>query len=782
MLNKHLLLSAIAAVTALLLVSTYPSADASERTTTFDIGNVIVLGQSQNEARRNPTILDRWRQGWNRFLDDGSESSTNPRPAPVIQPVVPTTPPKPPTADEIRQSQNSSATNQGQRTNNAANTPQQRTDTASRNVTETRESDNRATENESVVEKMRRMREGVFPDQAALLQAAQTSRQMSDARAADTSIMFPFEIANNPRDFAGNIGSFTDLPDFTTQTPANPDPAQQHTFSQTNLAQTDTIAAVPNHAATSRAVPNQSVDPSAYSPISVQQPAQQPLQQPAQQETAALNVEPQPQNEGTRQLIVSTSPRLKLAIEKPESVVVGQEIVYQIRVANIGDAPAEGVVINAEIPSWLVIRHKDANDGGLVENRRGDGSGTTDLVWRINRITPDVTNILVLGLVPQQHREIAFPIRYDFERPAIVPIVAVREPRLEMELLGADEVGWNELVNYKLLVRNVGNGNADNIRLDLLQTSAGESFCEFPEPLRPGEQHELDIKVQAGREREHIDIAVVATGAHDVRAEVKRRLRVLRPRLEMTVQTLPLHFVENPAEFTIRVRNVGTADAENVTIRADLPLGVEYKSSSDNGMFAIQQQQNIVEWRGKTIPKGEIQTYTLVCEPRREGNNRISVEAHDSGGNVLVAGNGTFKAEAIVDLDLTVNAPKGPIELGQEVEYEIQVTNTGTKSAEDVEILIMFGHQFEPRATRGDSKAGVTEDGQVVFEKIPSVLPRQSVKVNVIVEATSIGTVPIRAEVIRFDSSGVPVSLQKGLSAHIFSRTASAVQTDEFFR
>ena len=287
-------------------------------------------------------------------------------------------------------------------------------------------------------------------------------------------------------------------------------------------------------------------------------------------------------------------------------------------------------------------------------------------------------------------------------------------------------------------------------------------------PLSPGERQEIPIEVRAGRDQEQIDIAVLATGAHELKSEVRRRIRVLRPKLDMEVQTSPLHFVGEPAEMFIRVVNSGNADAENVTIRAELPLGAQYGASSEGGLFVQHQQQNVVEWRGRSIGRGEVQTLSLISVPRREGECRVSVEASEANGSPLATGYGTFMAEAIVELDLVVHRPGGPIELGQEVKYTIEVTNTGTKAAENVEISMMFGDQLEPRAVTGrDASYG---DGQVFFDKIPAILPKQSATLIVHVEAKSVGTAQIRAEVIRTDASGSSIRLDQSLSSHVFSR------------
>jgi len=759
MLHKTVLLPVIAAaVSVLLFVGTSSFAADDEKEFTLDMSSVLARGQKPGDQRKNPTFLDRVK----RIFQDDTNSSQQ-KSNQMVAPPVTVQPPKPVTAADI-QAANVTPNQMDLRvpTNTGTSTSQPRAGTAIstsiRNTLDDLGNDNET----STLERMRMMR-GTVLSNPDLNRAATASRQAANVQ---TFVPFPpLENASNPKDFADSFREFSEPP-AGSRTPTSLEGNTASVPSGTALSGTlDHRQMMPR---SDQAVSNPTIDPFAA-------PSPQ-----AAQRTASTEAEQRRVQSGKR--IVSASPRLEFDIEQPDSVVVNQEITQRIRVANIGDAPAPGVVINIEIPSWIDIRHMDASNGNVVLQSRDDGSGITDLEWKIDLMSQGVTEMLVLRSVPQLHRPIEFPIRYDFHRPAIIATVEIREPKLEMELVGNDEMRWNDIAVYTLFVRNVGNGDAEQIRLELLQTSSEAKACDFPEPLRPGEEQEMSIQVQARGEQEHIDIAVLATGSHNLRGEIKRRIQVLRPKLDMSIQTDPLHFVDNSAEVSIRVRNVGTADAENVVIKAELPLGARYVSSTEGGISKIQQQQNIVEWRGRPIARNEVQTFTLVCVPQREGECRVSVEASESSsGMILATGHGTFVAEALVELDLAVTAPKGPIELGREVEYEVHVTNTGTKSAENVEIAMTFGPQLEPTGVSG-GEAYSTDDGQVFFEKIPVILPKQSVAVKVAVKAEGVGTAQIRAEVARTDANRTPVRLEKGLSAYVYSRQKQAAAPEPTIR
>ena len=788
MLNRTLLFSVITvAVSALLFFGTSSFVIAAEKGVFFHLDNTLILGQGPGDSRRGPTLADQFRRTINRIFQDDSppdhsnQHSQRQTTQGNVPPAVPVQPPRPLTTAETQQAIDAGGPTQQRGVAGIANAPSQRVGSmfpGNRDIT------NEGGEDELTIQaRMHKMRDTIFSS-GDVERAAHETRQVRRATPSTPASLTPAPIfrdaGNNRSNSTGDLRGLASIPAASNNSAALPamTPAVTETVPEIFVPIHITNPLVGSHnnqIAPAQTLPNQ---------VGSSFPTQQPIQQPVQ---PFATIEPQ-RRESSKQLVVTASPQLTFEIEQPPSAVVGQEIVCRVRATNAGNVPAERVVLNVEIPPWIEIRHTDTDNGNCVLLPRNDGSRVVDVEWRVNRINQGETNLLALWMVPQLSRAIELPIQYHFHRQPIAVKVEIQEPKLVMELIGPDEVRWNDPTTYTLVVRNIGTGSAEKLRFELSQTSAENAATSMEEPLLPGEGQEIPIQVKAGREQEQIDIAVVATGAHNLKNEVKRRIRVLRPKLEMSVQTSPIHFVDEPAEMVIRVVNNGNADADNVTIRAELPLGAAHVTSSEGGLFVQQQQQNIVEWRGRSVGKGEIQTFSLVCTPRREGECRISAAASEVNGSLLAAGHGTFTAEAIVELDLNVHRPKGSIELGQETTYTIEVTNLGTKAAEEVEISMMFGEQLEPIAVSG-LEAYYTTNGQVFFEKIPAILPKQCVTLKVSVEAKGIGTAQIKAEVVRIDANGTSVRLEQGVSAHIFSRkpqrgAAVAEQTahNEVFR
>ena len=432
-------------------------------------------------------------------------------------------------------------------------------------------------------------------------------------------------------------------------------------------------------------------------------------------------------------------PLIELEIVGSPKAIVGQETTYRIQVINRGGAPAEQVVLTVEIPNWIDVMQTDISAGTTSIIPRPN-SDIRDFVWKIAKVDAKAEEQINLHLIPRQRETVDLKIRYDFHKPLAFATIAVQEPVLAMELQGPSEVLWGSKVNYKLLVRNTGNGDAENVKLELLQAGSDVRSCELP-LLRAGEEQLIDVDVWTGKQ-DHVDINILATGPYDLSAKAVKRITVMRPELSIEVDSPEMLFVGNPAEYSVRVRNVGGATAKNVELAASIPLGAKHVSNTAGGRLTPQNQ---VLWSVDTIPSGGEFVATIVCEMKREGACRLEVAANDKNG-LLASGSGSVNVEAIADLKMQLESPQGPVEVGQEAIFLIHITNRGTKTAEDVEVVAAFARGLEPHAIEGAN--GTMLDGRVAFDKIPAISAGQTVTLKVKGRADRPGNLRTRAEVI----------------------------------
>lgn len=438
------------------------------------------------------------------------------------------------------------------------------------------------------------------------------------------------------------------------------------------------------------------------------------------------------------------SPLLEVEPIGPQRVIVGQESPYRIRLFNRGGAGAEQVVLSVDLPAWVEIQPPEVSAGSTSVTNGKTAADMKTFVWKIDRVEPKSEEQLVLHLLPKERKSFNLKLHYDFKRPSAIAPIEVQEPKLEMALDGPNEVLWGTEEVYKLRIHNTGNGDAEDVKLTLMPgTTAeqGNAATYTIDRLKAGEERVLEVKAWA-RQNDYLDINVVANGAYDLQSKATRRVNVLRASLDVVVDSPEMLFVGNNAEYTVRVRNIGTAPAHNIEIVATIPLGARYVSNSGSGRAT---PQNEVFWTADTIPVGGEFTATVLCELKRQGQTKLEVSASDKSG-LTAAGQGSTYVESIADLKMKIDNPQGPIEVGSDSVYTITLTNTGTKEAEGIELNAAFAIGIEPIGVEG--LGGEMANGQVLFDRIPSISPGQTITVKVKARADQPGNHKIRAEML----------------------------------
>jgi hypothetical protein len=126
------------------------------------------------------------------------------------------------------------------------------------------------------------------------------------------------------------------------------------------------------------------------------------------------------------------------------------------------------------------------------------------------------------------------------------------------------------------------------------------------------------------------------------------------------------------------------------------------------------------------------------------GTNSLQLAATANGGLEHSAAT-TTQVEALADLKLEVIDPRGPVPVGQETTYDVKVRNRGTKSAEEVEVLVFFSTGVEPLTAEGGRH--FIGKGQVEFAPIGVIPAGGEVTLKVKARAEMGGNHVFRAEV-----------------------------------
>ena len=481
-------------------------------------------------------------------------------------------------------------------------------------------------------------------------------------------------------------------------------------------------------------VPTVAKTPSSSSSMTIGRPTRAPLVHTTEPSG------PMAPASGDRVLFSRQSPVLGLETIGPRRIIVGKESVYEITLRNTGPVAAEQTAVLIDLPVWADVRGAEASTGSTSSSPVMDG--TRQFRWQIGRLDAAAEERLMLRIVPLESRPFELAMRWDYKPAASQTLIEVQEPKLELALQGPREVLYGEKEMFRLEIANTGTGEAADVKIVLQPLGAGDNLPASHNigTLQAGDKKVIEVELTA-RQVGNLLIKIDATG-DGVEAHLAQRILVLRSALELSVEVPPMQFVGSQATYRVRLRNPGTAPAKNVVVTVSIPLGTKYVSCGQNGLAGPAERS--VTWTHEELPPGDETSFLLTCQMEAAGPKRLEV-ASTAASDVTASGEGTVLGEAMADLMLTVDDPAGPVLVGTDAFYELEVRNRGTKSAEDVEIVAYFSQGVEPlKVEGGQCRIG---PGQVVFDNITSLAAGQKIVFKIKARADISGNHVFRVEV-----------------------------------
>jgi uncharacterized repeat protein (TIGR01451 family) len=488
--------------------------------------------------------------------------------------------------------------------------------------------------------------------------------------------------------------------------------------------------------------------------------AQAPIQTPVTIQTPTIA---QQTEEPSEQVLVQHDvPVLSVETLGPSRILVGTESTYEVCVSNASSTSADQVVVSIGLPAWAEVAGSSATAGsasaGLVTGE------VREYQWRIDRLNSRSREELSLRIIPREPRSIDLQVQLDYKKAAARTMIEVQEPRVEMALEGPSEVLWGQNYAYRLKVSNTGTGDATNLRL-VLSPLGGDSTrnAEAMLPLlRAGEEKVMELSLTAVKDHQ-VAIEVSADADNGVHTELSRQISVLRADLDIEIGAPEFLFVGNEAEYSIQVRNTGTATADELTVTATLPSNVRYVSCVGNGRYDESSRQ--VLWSLESLPQGTERTLTLLCEMIGEGNAQVAATAA-AATELSTDALASVQVQAMADLALSIEDPSGPVAVGDPAEYRLTIRNRGTKRAEDVRVVVSLDEGVSPIEISG-ARYGLGS-GQIVFDSFPAIEAGGETVLTVRAESTTPGNHPFRVEV----TAAMGVRLSSEESTYFYGSSA----------
>ncbi len=496
-------------------------------------------------------------------------------------------------------------------------------------------------------------------------------------------------------------------------------------------------------------------------PTAPEQPAGPPSarRQPAKTRGASA------QNaEGSQIKLESHQPNIHVQITGPAALTVGKSSKFVVHVVNDGAATVEDVEVRLPLPTWVKISGAEATGGEA--QLQADGAGTPKLVWSLPSIKAKSHDELHLQLTAAEGQPFDLHVDWTCRPAAAHARVTVRQPQLELTLTGPSDLLFGEDKIFMLHASNPGSGDASGVVV-MVATGGNQPKEVEIGNIPAGEQVEIPVQVVANQVGE-LKLTASARGDGGLKAETATKILIRRAQLAVVVEAPELKFAGTEATYQVTVTNNGNAAAEDVQVSMAIPAGARYVS----GISGATVAKGNLSWKVGPIAANGQKQFEIHCQLLVEGTNRVAVQATGKAG-LSASGDAVTEVEAVSELKLIVNDPSGPAPTGQEVAYEVQVMNRGSRAAKNVKILMQFGDGLEPTALAGGQ--GKLVPGQVVCEPLPELAAGEQVTLKVKAKAGKTGTHRYRVEVTSGEEEARLVS--EGTSRFFDSKSGAAART-----
>jgi uncharacterized repeat protein (TIGR01451 family) len=445
-------------------------------------------------------------------------------------------------------------------------------------------------------------------------------------------------------------------------------------------------------------------------------------------------------------LASNQTPILNADIRGPKQILIGREAIYKVHLQNQSEVPAEGIVATVKIPAGADVVNATATQGMVQQSQDNQSKG--QMQWQIARLDRRAGETLEVRIIPRENRPLELGVTWTVAPVGSRAVVEVQEPKLQLEVAGPNEVYYDRPQVFKLTISNPGTGTAENVKIELLppggkdnapkEAATSHTLGDLP----AGGSQTVEVELTA-REAGKLFVKAMAAAEGGLNCNASKEVFCRKPELEVDWRGPATKYAGTMATYFVRVRNPGTAPAEDVTVKASLPDGAEFTSASEGQIYDTKTRE--VAWHVGTLRPGDDNYMELKCILKTAGANQLKITAATASGNLTDTKTAATNVVALADLKLDVADPSGPVAVGSPAVYEIHIKNRGANAAKDVNVVGLFSEGIEPEQAEGAMYT--VADGRVSF-KTMDVPAGRDVVLRIRTHAVQPGTHIFRAEVL----------------------------------
>lgn len=431
----------------------------------------------------------------------------------------------------------------------------------------------------------------------------------------------------------------------------------------------------------------------------------------------------------------------------PPTAKLGQPVTYQIIVKNISSSAVNQVVVRNRLPAGVTVsatEPKAVTDGNM-------------LIWDLGTLQPRQEKRLDLKMLPEAKGDLACQAMVTLTGSSTARL-RVREPKLQLKASAPDKVVLGDMATVTLTVTNPGDGTADRVKIkatlsDGLENARGKTIDFDVGDLAPKETRSVQLvcSTKAGGEQK---CEAVAVSDGNLTSQDAAAIDVVLPQVDLAVTGPRLRYLDRHATYVFKITNPGSASANNVTISDQIPQGFKFVTASDGGRHDFTTRT--VSWFLGDLPPGQSREVTLEVVAVNTGEHKHKITVTAARG-LKTEAEALTRVEGLSALLMELIDLDDPVEVGADTSYEIHVTNTGSKTETNLQLICTIPDKMEFRGAKCPANCRFHLEGKdVVFEALPKLAPRADAFYRVNVRGTAAGDLRFRAR-IKADGLTEPV-------------------------
>ncbi len=401
---------------------------------------------------------------------------------------------------------------------------------------------------------------------------------------------------------------------------------------------------------------------------------------------------------------------------------------YDIRVSNPSSCAISNVMVSDPLPSGVSFVSSNPST-----------SGGSNLSWNVGTIEAGGERMISVTVSAPEgvYENCATVTAGDLTDRACATTEVPGCAQIVLEKTCTPEVTVCEMIEHRLVVRNVGQSPATNVTVtddlpDGLVAENGSRSLRFSAgTLAPGEAKQASFRVKAERTGRYTNRAT-ASGDGGLSASAECSTVVTQPVLAVTKTGSDIRYIGRDAEYTITVRNAGDAPARDTVLTDTIPAETQFRSASDNGSFS----NGLVTWSLGTLEPGASRTVTVMVNARSAGTARNTAKARAVCADAEASY--AMEIKGIPAILLEVIDIEDPIEAGSDTTYVITVTNQGSAVGTNIRIVATVQAEATYKDAAGPVAASVS-GRTVTFAPLPSLAPGAKATYRITITGNSEG-------------------------------------------